>query len=430
MKTSVCRSAVAVAFVALTGTSCVSQDTHTKTLTEFEQSKKASAQRIAALEAEKQRTADELEAAKKQAAADAAAFDAEKSRLTSELAAARAKLGDLDQQLAHIQREAASAKQSFDEASARAAALEKEREQLTVELSDAKSRVKELDGKLAAAEASLQEQKRTLTAVSAAGQSESAKLKERLAGLEREAARLRALEQELADRERQLTESRRSATAAAEELAKLREALSAAERERTQLADEITQREERLKAEAAEKARLEEERAAKEAEIQRLTKTREDLSKSLEEEIAKGNIRIKQVRDRLTIDMVDRVLFDSGQVQVKPAGLNVLKQVSDVLKQVGDKQIRVEGHTDNVPISTKLRDKFATNWELSTARATTVVRFLIEQGGVDRDILSAVGYADTRPQMTNDSEEGRAANRRIEIILYPKDLSEIASRLN
>ena len=127
--------------------------------------------------------------------------------------------------------------------------------------------------------------------------------------------------------------------------------------------------------------------------------------------------------------MVDRVLFDSGQAQVKPAGVKVLKQVSDILKTVTDKQIRIEGHTDNVPISSKLQDRFKTNWELSTARATTVVRYLIDQGSVDRQHLSAVGYADTQPRASNDSEEGRSSNRRIEIVLYPKDLKEIAGQV-
>src|SRR5690348_14345013 len=128
--------------------------------------------------------------------------------------------------------------------------------------------------------------------------------------------------------------------------------------------------------------------------------------------------------------MVDRVLFDSGRAVIKPAGLKVLKQVSDVLNKITDKQIRIEGHTDNVPISVKLQDKFKTNWELSTARATTVVRYLIVQGGVQPLALSAVGYADTRPIASNDSEEGRSSNRRIEIILYPKDLSQIAGGLS
>jgi len=180
---------------------------------------------------------------------------------------------------------------------------------------------------------------------------------------------------------------------------------------------------------AAEKERLEKERAAKAAEVERLTKTQQELSKSLQAEIERGDITIKQVRDRLTINMVEKVLFNSGQAQVKPAGLKVLTQVSDVLKNVPDKQIRIEGHTDNVPIGVKIRDKFPTNWELSTARATNVVRFFIDRGGVSRESLEAVGFADTRPVASNDTDAGRTENRRIEIVLYPKDLSHVVEEV-
>jgi len=180
---------------------------------------------------------------------------------------------------------------------------------------------------------------------------------------------------------------------------------------------------------AGEKERLEKEHAAKEAEIERLTRTQQELTKSLQAEIERGDITIKQVRDRLTINMVEKVLFNSGQAQVKPAGLKVLTQVSDVLKNVTDKQIRIEGHTDNVPIGVKIREKFPTNWELSTARATNVVRFFIVQGGVSRESLEAVGFADTRPVASNDTEAGRTENRRIEIVLYPRDLSQVVGEV-
>jgi chemotaxis protein MotB len=82
-----------------------------------------------------------------------------------------------------------------------------------------------------------------------------------------------------------------------------------------------------------------------------------------------------------------------------------------------------------VPISVKLQERFKTNWELSTARATTVVRYLIDHGGVDRQSLSAAGYAETHPIASNDTDEGRSSNRRIEIVLYPKDLQHIAGQL-
>ncbi len=243
------------------------------------------------------------------------------------------------------------------------------------------------------------------------------------------AAEADSLKKQLADVNTRIAALMSGTTTAQDEIARLQKRAGELETEMARANALAKQLDERLKAEGSEKARLEQERAAKEAEIQRLTRTHEELTKSLEAEIAKGDIKIKQVRDRLTINMVDRVLFDSGQSQVKPAGLKVLKQVSDILKNVTDKQIRIEGHTDNVPIGVKLRERFPTNWELSTARATSVVRYLIEEGSVDRATLSAVGYADTRPLAGNDSEDGRTANRRIEIALYPKDLSEIASQL-
>ena len=264
----------------------------------------------------------------------------------------------------------------------------------------------------------------------------SAQLQQQLTGLQQH------LNQEAAQRksaEQQAAELRRERESLAARSNELQSRLESLEKEKGQLNNELSdtqnnaarianEREQLRQEQARLAATLDQERIAKEEEIARLTRTQEELSKSLQDEIAKGNITIQQVRDRLTINMVDRVLFDSGQAQVKPAGVKVLKQVSDILKTVTDKQIRIEGHTDNVPISSKLQDRFKTNWELSTARATTVVRYLIDQGSVDRRHLSAVGYADTQPRVSNESEEGRSSNRRIEIVLYPKDLKDIAGQ--
>jgi chemotaxis protein MotB len=252
-------------------------------------------------------------------------------------------------------------------------------------------------------------------------------LQSRLDGLEKEKGQLNS---ELGDVRGHITDLEQKlasgSASAQEEITKLQKQASELEANAARIAKE---REQLRQEQSRLAATLEQERLAKEDEIIRLTRTQEELSKSLQDEISKGNITIQQVRDRLTINMVDRVLFDSGQAQVKPAGVKVLQQVGDVLKTVTDKQIRIEGHTDNVPISSKLQDRFKTNWELSTARATTVVRYLIDQGGVDRQYLSAVGYADTHPIASNDSDEGRSSNRRIEIVLYPKDLKEIAGQV-
>jgi len=182
-----------------------------------------------------------------------------------------------------------------------------------------------------------------------------------------------------------------------------------------------------LEEQKAAKMKLEREKAAKDEEIAKLTSTYEDLTSSLRAEIEQGDIKIQRVRDRLTINMVDRILFDSGSTKIKPAGLKALKQVGDVLKKASDKQVRIEGHTDNVPIGVGLRDRFPSNWELSTARATSVVRYLIDGGGLAPNMLAAVGYGDTKPVASNDSDEGRTANRRIEIVLYPKELGNVAS---
>lgn len=204
---------------------------------------------------------------------------------------------------------------------------------------------------------------------------------------------------------------------------------AALQKEREQLMITTGDQESQLKQVASDKERLEQERLAKEAEIQRLTRTHDDLTRQLRAEIEKGNIKIQQVHDKLTINMLEQVLFDSGQARIKPAGLQVLKQVSDILKNVTDKQIRIEGHTDNVPIGPRIQDRFPTNWELATARATSVVRYLIDKGGVSPAKLSAVGYADTHPVANNDTEQGRASNRRIEIVLFPEDLTRIASQI-
>jgi chemotaxis protein MotB len=111
--------------------------------------------------------------------------------------------------------------------------------------------------------------------------------------------------------------------------------------------------------------------------------------------------------------LTDRVLFDSGAAELKPAATPVLTKVADILRKEGAHQVMVEGHTDNVPIRGSL---FPTNWELSTARASRVVRFLIG-GGVGQSRLSAGGYAALHPISSNDTAAGRSRNRRVEIVL-------------
>jgi len=303
------------------------------------------------------------------------------------------------QQLASLQENLDQESAKRKAAEAQAAALAQEREALEARSNDLENQRNQLNNDLVAVRDQISDLERKHAAGSASAREEIDTLKQQAAAMEADAAKN------------------------AEERERLRQA-------QDQLAANLEDARRLAEAEAAEKVRLENERLAKEDEIRRLTRTQEELSQSLEEEISKGNITIQQVKDKLTINMVDRVLFDSGQAQVKQDGVKVLKQVGDILKTVDDKQIRIEGHTDNVPISAKLQTRFKTNWELSTARATNVVRYLIDNGGVKKQHLSAVGHADTKPVASNDTDEGRSSNRRIEIVLYPRDLSEVAEDLD
>ncbi len=157
----------------------------------------------------------------------------------------------------------------------------------------------------------------------------------------------------------------------------------------------------------------------KEEEIQRLANTQEQLVSELQTEIDQKQIEIKKLADRLSVTMVDKILFPSGEADLTPAGLQVLQRVGNIIKNVEDKIIRVEGHTDNVPIALRLQKQFPTNWELATARATNVVRFLQETRGIPPQRLQAVGLSEFHPVASNDTPAGRSKNRRIEIALLP-----------
>jgi chemotaxis protein MotB len=158
--------------------------------------------------------------------------------------------------------------------------------------------------------------------------------------------------------------------------------------------------------------------------VSSLKNTYDNLMKELNKEIKEGQITITQLKDRLSLTMVEKVLFDSGSADIKKDGQKVLDRVGRILKQVKDKEISIEGHTDNVPIGLKLQQKFPTNWELSTTRATNVARYFQEKADLDPKLLIASGFAEYRPVASNDTEEGRTKNRRIEILLTPLSLEK------
>jgi len=167
----------------------------------------------------------------------------------------------------------------------------------------------------------------------------------------------------------------------------------------------------------------------KEEEMARLRNTHDEMVKTLQKEIEQGQVKVTQLADRLSLNIVDKILFPSGEDQITEAGKEILLRVGGVLAQAKDKIIRIEGHTDNVPTGKPLRERFPTNWELSAARATNVVRFLQEEAKIDPTSLEAVGMGQYRPIASNKSTAGRSQNRRIEIVLYPK-VRALAKDLN
>ena len=158
----------------------------------------------------------------------------------------------------------------------------------------------------------------------------------------------------------------------------------------------------------------------KEQETQELSSTYEALLGKMKSEIDKGQVTISELKGKLTVNLVEAVLFDSGQAEIKEDGLEVLQKVVDILQEVRDRTIRIEGHTDNVPIGGALARKYPSNWELSAARAVNVSRFL-QKRGIAPENLAAVAYGEYHPVADNDTPEGRAKNRRIEIILAARD---------
>ncbi|RAL23073.1 chemotaxis protein MotB [Lujinxingia litoralis] len=176
--------------------------------------------------------------------------------------------------------------------------------------------------------------------------------------------------------------------------------------------------EEALEASRTELDELRRARAQTEARLQEYR----NLANRLASMVESGQLSVKIREGRMVIELADNILFDSGRTDIKQDGQNALQELAAVLQEVDDRNFLVAGHTDNVPISS---GRFSSNWELSTARAVEVVKFLQEQG-VNPTNLAAAGYGEFDPIADNEDREMRALNRRIEIILMP-NIEELPS---
>lgn len=215
--------------------------------------------------------------------------------------------------------------------------------------------------------------------------------------------------------------------------------------------EELKSRIERLRAEYEKKiGDLKAENEKMQAQLSELTKARaslEDLVKELNQKqtlarqrlsmlkdmlskfkslIAAGKLKVKIRKGKMVLELPSAVLFPSGKAMLSEEGMETLAAVAPVLASIKGREFQVAGHTDNVPIKKK---KFPSNWELSAARAISVVKFL-QSHGVPPESLSAAGYSQYQPVADNSTLDGKAANRRIEIILMPNleelpDLSDL-----
>ena len=208
------------------------------------------------------------------------------------------------------------------------------------------------------------------------------------------------------------------------ELAKSKEALIDAQNAQKKCDAHASDLEKRDTADEAQLAVLREKQRLAEQRAQQYR----DLTAKFKSMIDAGKLQV-QLRDGLMlVKLSENVLFDPGKTDLKPAGKEALKEVSTILATIADRKFQVAGHTDDAPLGKG--SKFVDNWGLSSARALEVLHFMINEGKMPPARLSASGWADQLPVAKNDSNEGRAQNRRIEIILLPnlEDLPPMADK--
>jgi chemotaxis protein MotB len=237
----------------------------------------------------------------------------------------------------------------------------------------------------------------------------------------------KAKNEEIAALKQEKTSLEEQKAALEKEKAALGNEKSALEQQSASLRDQTASLEKQRASMQKEVGSLEQEKAALLAASQQRQQEYEKLVHGLSKEVEKGQLQVRQYKSMLSVDLAEQIFFDSGKAALKKEGKEVLKKVGDALKGYEDKVIRVVGHTDNVPVAKSLQATFPSNWELSVARATNVVRFL-QEVGIPPERMVPSGRGEYDPIASNDAAEGRQKNRRIEIMLIDKNLASELSR--
>jgi len=175
-------------------------------------------------------------------------------------------------------------------------------------------------------------------------------------------------------------------------------------------------------------ARLSQLQDQKDGELTELEKAKQLLEEKLKQEIDDKSVRLEMAEKGLAIIFLTEVLFDSGKSDIKQEAFLSLDKIAGVLKNnVEDRNIGIEGHTDNEPIK---HSKWKSNWELSTSRATSVLHYLVDTRGINPKRVAAIGYGEYRPVASNDTAEGKRKNRRVEIVILPKNMEKIQADMD
>jgi chemotaxis protein MotB len=232
-------------------------------------------------------------------------------------------------------------------------------------------------------------------------------LQERNAALQAADKKINGLNDKVKSLEQALADEKQNVTELNARIAKLMMDMQAASKDKSKLQTNLEQM-------TAALAELEKRRAATEARINEF-KALLARFKSL---IDAGKLKVRIVEGRMVVVLATDILFGSGSASLSKDGKAAIAEVARLLAEIPDRKFQVEGHTDNVPIASA---QYPSNWELASARAINVLKTMIESG-LPAERISAASYGDSRPAQANDSKEGKAANRRIEISIVP-DLS-------
>lgn len=293
--------------------------------------------------------------------------------------------------------------QNREESRAREAAAEEEKGDLAARLEETLSAVQGLTSKLAAREQALSESR---------------------SALDQRAAQEVLLQKLLADKAAQLDGLQVRLEAATAERDQAADAVARAESAARQSIEGLSAENRTLNTQLlrlqAELNKYREVDALGREQIERILAAQAQLRDGMADYLADNSLGIKQEKQRLTLQLSDKILFASGSPNLKPAGLELLRDIGTILKErMNNLDIQVGGHTDNIPVGGR-RGPLADNWGLSAARAVNVVRFFESELGIEPGRIAAVGYGEHRPVGDNATPQGRAQNRRIEIVLLPR----------